>query len=62
MTASAIIDEIQALPPEEKAKVVDFVAKMKSNDPIRYAAMEKAREAMREVFTEHRELMQKLSQ
>ena len=62
MTASAIIDEIQALPPGEKAKVVDFVAKMKSDDSIRYASKDEVRAAIDEVFTDHKELMRKLSQ
>lgn len=62
MTAHDVIDQIKALPPEEQAKVVDFIdgggalQRRNSAEKVSYA------EAANWVFDEHAQLMQKLSQ
>jgi len=62
MNAYEVIDQIKALPPEEQAKVLDFIEEVKSllrgkqSDERDFAA------AADWVFAEHAELMHKLSQ
>lgn len=60
MTALEVIDQIKALPPEERAKVIEFVHAATTSEPsVGNAAFETAANW---VFEEHRELMRKLSQ
>ncbi len=63
MTAVEVIDEIKALPPQEKAKVIDFVQGLESPQRrVRTIDPKTFEEAARSVFDQHAELMQKLSQ
>ena len=63
MTAVEVIDEIKALPPQEKAKVIDFVQRLESSQPrMRTIDPKTFEEAARSVFDQHAELMRKLSQ
>jgi hypothetical protein len=63
MTAHEVIDQIKALPDQEKAKVIDFVQAL---DPARPAGREMDQstfdQAASRVFTRHTDLMRKLSQ
>lgn len=63
MTAVEVIDQIKALPPQERAKVIDFVQALET-EPLRIRTLDpKAFErAARSVFERHAELMHKLSQ
>ncbi len=64
MTAVAVIDQIRALPPEERAKVISFVHEMEgtSSPPVRFADEKTFAEAAAWTFREHGDLMRKLSQ
>ena len=63
MTAIEVIDEIKALPPQEKAKVIDFVQQLESTQPrVRTLDPRSFVEAARSVFQRHDQLMHKLSQ
>lgn len=62
MTARAVIEQIKALPPEEQAKVIDFVEEIKAVRQIRTMDPQKFDESTKRVFDRHSELMQKLSQ
>jgi hypothetical protein len=63
MTAVEVIDQIKALPPQEKAKVIDFVQALESDTPrFRTLDPEAFEQAARSVFKRHAELMHKLSQ
>lgn len=61
MEAREVIDQIKALPPEEQAKVVDFIEEVKAMQRVKYADQMSFAEAAKWVFTEHAELMRKLS-
>jgi hypothetical protein len=63
MTAHEVIDTIKALPPEEQAKVLDFVHSFeKGKDPGRTIDPSKFEASAARVFETHKELMHKLSQ
>jgi hypothetical protein len=62
MEAREVIDQIKALPPEEQAKVVDFIEEVKALQRGKYADPVGFAEAAQWVFTEHAKLMRKLSQ
>lgn len=63
MTAVEVIEQIKALPPQEKAKVIDFVQAMESDPPsVRTLDPKTFERAARSVFERHSELMHKLSQ
>lgn len=64
MTAIQIIDQIKALPPEEQAKVRDFVHQLDAavSPHVQYADEKTVAEAAKWTFSEHAELMCKLSQ
>jgi hypothetical protein len=64
MTAHAVIEQIKALPPEERAKVVDFIHDLESTLPprVRYADDKDFAAAAKWTFSEHVDLMRKLSQ
>jgi hypothetical protein len=62
MSAEAIIDQIKALPPGERAKVIEYVQQNPLPTDVRYLSDEKFNESLDRVFTEHRELMRLLSQ
>jgi hypothetical protein len=60
MTALEVIQQIKALPPEERAKVIEFVHAATTGETKEIDA--DFSEAAKWVFQEHRELMRKLSQ
>jgi hypothetical protein len=62
MKAHDVIGQIKALPPEEQAKVVDFIEEVKALQRLKYADQVSFADAAKWVFTEHAELMRKLSQ
>ncbi len=63
MTAVEVIDQIKALPPQEQAKVIDFVQGLEPDRPrVRTLDAEAFKQASRTVFERHAELMHKLSQ
>ena len=63
MTACEVIDQIKALPPPERAKVLDFVHELEAaRGPIRHADDRAFNEAARWVLGEHADLMRKLAQ
>ena len=63
VTAADVIDQIKALPPPERAKVLDFVQTLEAGRaPIKQADDRAFDEAARWVFDEHADLMRKLSQ
>jgi hypothetical protein len=66
MSAREIIAEIESLPSEEKAAVVQYVTKMTSGTQngakaIRYANDADFERVKKEVFTHHAPLLEKLS-
>ena len=61
MTARVIIEQIKALPPEERAKVIDFLEEVKAVQAVRTMKPEPFAESAKRVFDRHAELMQKLS-
>lgn len=66
MSAREIIAQIEALPNEEKAAVVQYVTKMPPAIPadgkeIRYASDADFERVKKEVFTIHAPLLEKLS-
>lgn len=61
MTAARVIDQIKTLPPEEQAKVIDFIEEVKAQQRLRYADNPSFDAAASWVFDEHVELMRKLS-
>ena len=61
MTAHAIIEQIKALPPEEQAKVIDFLEQVKAVQTVRTMKPETFEQSAKRVFDRHAELMQKLS-
>jgi hypothetical protein len=66
MSALEIIDQIKILPPEEKAKVVDYVRQLQADRSTMNEArlMEKAEfdAAKERMFSKHSELLKKLAQ
>jgi hypothetical protein len=62
MNAHDVIDQIKALPPDEQAKVVDFIEEVKALRRVKYADQVSFAEAAKWVFNEHEELMRKLRQ
>jgi len=60
VSAAQIIEEIKALPPEERAQVVEFV-KETEKPAVSYIDQETFDAAVKEVFTKHRELLRKLA-
>ncbi len=61
MTARVVIEQIKALPPEEQAKVIDFLEEVKAVGRVRTMKPEMFEESSQRVFDRHSELMQKLS-
>jgi hypothetical protein len=66
MSAREIIAEIEALPSQERAEVVQYVTKLANGNEagakeIRYATKEQCDRARDEVFTKHAALLEKLS-
>lgn len=61
MTARAVIEQIKALPPEEQAKVIDFLEEVKSVREVRTMHPEAFEKSAKRIFDRHAQLMQKLS-
>lgn len=64
MSALEVIEQIKALPPEEKAVVVDFIRKLEPPPArtITFMSDERAKAAGAEVVEQYKEVFQKLSQ
>jgi hypothetical protein len=62
VTAIEVIGQIKALPPEERAKVVDFVREIEEARPEGTIAQQVFEQSAKQVFEVHDELMKKLSQ
>jgi hypothetical protein len=65
MSAAEIIEQIKALPPDERAEVREFVlqAEQTSENPgVRYATDDAARAAGDEVLGKFREVFQRLAE
>ncbi len=62
MTAHEVIDQIRALPPEEQAKVLEFIEEVKTAQRLKQADDNSFSAAADWVFREHSDLMRKLSQ
>jgi len=63
MTAHDVIDQIKALAPTERAKVLDFVHALDATKTPSNQLDDRAfEEAKKWVFEEHADLMRKLSQ
>ena len=61
MKAHEVIDQIKALPPEEQAKVIDFIEEVKAAQRVRFADEASFASAAAWVFQEHAALMRELS-
>jgi len=61
MTATEVIDQIEALPPEERAKVVDFIRQAEAAQNGRLMGRKIFERSAKQVFDRHAELMPKLS-
>ena len=61
MTARVVIEQIKALPPEEQAKVIDFLQEVKAAQEVRTMKPEMFEQSAQRVFERHAQLMQKLS-
>lgn len=59
MNARDIIEQIEALPKSEQAKVVEFIVGMTARQRSEKVKFDEAADS---VFTEHQELMRRLSQ
>lgn len=63
MSAGDIIREIEALPPEERRIIRDYLLQSESKqDQVRRMDVAKAEAIAERVFTEHAELFKKLAQ
>ena len=62
MNAHEVIVQIKAMPPEEQAKVIDFIEEVKASRGVKYADKKSFDAAAQWALTEHAELMRKLSQ
>ena len=65
MSALEVIEQIKALPPAEKAQVVDFIRQMEAapekNPEARYMDEGSFRGAKEKVFAKHAELLNRLA-
>lgn len=61
MTARAVIEQIKALPPEEQAKVINFLEEVRLVRAVRTMPPETFEQSAKRVFDRHAELMDKLS-
>ena len=65
MSALEVIEQIKALPPAEKAQVVDFIRKMEAppeqNLEARYLDEEAFHGAKKKVLAKHAELLNRLA-
>lgn len=61
VTAQEVIDQIKALSPEERAKVVGFIHELESGKPGRTMDRKTFEQSTKQVFDRHDILMHKLS-
>ena len=65
MSALEVIEQIKALPPEEKAEVVEFVHQLDVSQPIsaetRYMDQASFQKAKQRVFSKHSDLLNRLA-
>ena len=63
VSALEVIEEIKALPPQEKALVVDFVHRLQLDDSkaIRYATAEQSKAAGDKVVEQHENVFRRLA-
>lgn len=63
MSAAEVIDQIKALPPAEKAAVVEFVRALDQNPrQIKFASDEQAKEAGDRAVKQYEKVFRKLAQ
>jgi len=64
MSAQEIIEQIKALSPTDKAKVLEFTRALQESGPdsVRYVDKAMLEKAAKKVFDEHEELFRKLAQ
>ena len=64
MSAAEVIEQIKALPPAEKAQVLDFVRTLQvdKSTGIKFASDEQAKEAGDRVVKQYEEVFRKLAQ
>jgi hypothetical protein len=64
VSAQEIIEQIKALPPTDRAKVLEFTRSLQESgvDAVRYVDQETLEKAAKKVFDEHEELFRKLAQ
>ena len=62
MTADEIINQIKALPPQERAKVVVRIQDLQTPDSDRTMDPKTFERSAKQVFDRHAELMHRLSQ
>lgn len=64
VSAQEIIEQIKALPPKDKAEVLEFTRSLQDSGPdaVRYVDKESLKKAAKKVFDEHEELFRKLAQ
>ena len=67
MSAVEVIEQIKALPPEEKARVVEFVHQLETElsappASVRFATPEQAQAAGREIVKQYEVVFQKLAE
>lgn len=64
MSAQEIIEQIKALPPRDKAAVVEFTRTLDAspNGGVRYVDESEAERLSKKIFDEHEELFRKLAQ
>ncbi len=60
MTARIVIEQIKALPPEEQAKVINFLEEVKLVRAVRTMQPETFEQSAKRVFDRHADLMDKL--
>ena len=62
MTAAEIIDQIKALPSEERAKIVKFIYEIEGAPSKRTMGSKAFERSANQVFDRHAELMKKLGE
>jgi hypothetical protein len=60
MTARVVIEQIKALPPEERAKVIDFLEEVRAARAMSTMKPGTFEESAKRIFDRHAELMDKL--
>lgn len=62
MSAAQIIEEIKALPPEEKAQVVEFVNEIRNQPQVQYMDEKTFAAAADAVFEKYPDLLKRLAE